>query len=78
MIFLGLLFLLTKVVHILILQKMGWAAFWAIWSQTHLVALCAQLRDTDSGSGVAVAKWKCDDEINSRPWVRSPALATSH
>jgi hypothetical protein len=30
--------------HVLILKKLGWATFWAIFSQTHLVTLPAVRR----------------------------------
>jgi hypothetical protein len=35
----GSLFPTIKITHVLILTRNGWATFWAIFSQTHLVTL---------------------------------------
>jgi hypothetical protein len=35
----GLLFTMEQATYVLILTKKGWATFWAIFSQTHLVTL---------------------------------------
>jgi hypothetical protein len=41
----GLLISTVKVLHVFLLTQTGWAAFWAIFSQTHLVALPRDIED---------------------------------